>query len=278
MQDQSEQIGKLAPDDIASWDYAQIWDKFPVPARPAKEELAFLEKEIKTIPHESVLILGSTIEYRSLCKKLGIAPYIADFERSHYEILTSYAKEDFGNERFLEVDWLDLKDENKYEVIIGHRAINVIGKDVLERFFKRMHHALKPGGVFYCKGNVLYRDTQERFDERVDEWAFKKDREYPLFSYIEVDLYFHTADEDGYVIYPKARAVVEQLLKDKRCTQEDYKLIKLLVSMSEEARFRGLIHEQEIKDAIGAARYSKQEWIVKDKDICANMPIIKLRK
>jgi hypothetical protein len=31
----------------ASWDYAEVWSKFPVPARPSKEELAYLETEIK---------------------------------------------------------------------------------------------------------------------------------------------------------------------------------------------------------------------------------------
>jgi len=72
--------------------------------------------------------------------------------------------------------------------------------------------------------------------------------------------------------------VVDQLLKDRRCSQEDYELIKLLVSMSEEARFRGLINEKEVKRAIQAAGFSHQDWIVRDQDICANMPIIKLKK
>jgi len=175
MQDSSQNSITFAPDEVASWDYAQIWDQFPVPARPSKEELAFIEEEFKKIPHKNVLILGSTAEYRLLCKRLGIARYVADFERSHYEILTSYAKEKLEKEHFLEVDWLKLEDKNKYDVIVGHRAINVIGKEVLEKFFKRMYRALRPSGVFYCKGNILYSVEKERFDEIVDKWAFKKD-------------------------------------------------------------------------------------------------------
>lgn len=278
MNDNKSQFAHFAPDDIASWDYAQIWDKFSVPARPSKEELQFLEKDIASMPHDNILILGSTIEYRSMCKRLGIAPYVADFEKAHYEILTSYAKEKFENEHFLEVDWLEITDENKYNVIVGHRPINVIGKEVLQRFFERMHKALKPGGIFYCKGNILYNNEQEYFNELVDKWAFAKNREYPLFSYIEVNLYFHTADKDGYVVYPQARKTVDQLLADKRCSQEDYNLIKMLVSMSEEARFRGLIHEKEVRDTINKVGFFKSEWIILDKDICQNMPIIKLKK
>jgi len=48
--------------------------------------------------------------------------------------------------------------------------------------------------------------------------------------------------------------------------------------MSEEARFRGLIHEKEVRDLIAKVGFSESEWIVLDKDICQNMPIIKLRK
>jgi len=275
---EKELPAEFTRDDAASWDYAEIWDKFPVPARPSKEELRFLEKDIAQIPNEKLLILGSTIEYRSLCKRLGINPYVADFERSHYEILTGYAQEDFSNEYFLETDWLEIEDKNTYDIIVGHRAINVIGKETLGSFFKKMYEALAPGGVFFCKGNVLHTNEKEQFIQTFDYWASKENREYPLFSYIEVELYFHTADENGYVVYPKARGVIKKLYEQGKCSPEDFELIKLLISMSEDARFRGLIHEEELRAAIEEVGFSKSEWIVMDKDICKNMPVIKLTK
>lgn len=274
----NEEKTNFVADDAASWDYAQIWDKFPVPARPSREELDFLEKDIKQTPNDNLLILGSTVEYRSMCERLGLIPFVVDFEKRHYDILTSYAKDSIGDENFLEKDWLEIEDEDKYNIIIGHRAINVVGKDILQNFFDKMYKSLKPGGVFYCKGNILYDGQKDKLDELVDKWAFAVGRDYPLFSYIEVDLYFHTADEDGYVIYPKARKIVESLYTDKKCAQEDYDLIRLLVSMSETARFRGLIRESEIKEIISKAGFVDSEWITLDKDICSNMPIIKLRK
>ncbi len=269
---------QFTPDDLASWDYAQIWDKFPVPARPSEEELVLLKKEISQIPHENVLILGSTIEYRSLCKSLGISPYVADFEKSNYETLTSYSEEKFDDEKFLETDWLEIETENKYDVIIGHRAINVVGKEMLRTFFEKMHKSLKPGGVFYCKGNVLYEGEVDQLHRKVKKWGFEEERKHPLFSYIEVDLYFHTANEDGYVVYPKARQVANQIFQDGLCSAEDYDLIRLLISMSEEARFRGLIREEELRQLAREVGFTNQEWIVLDKDICSNMPIIKLQK
>jgi len=272
-------ISSFAPDEVASWDYAQIWDKFPVPARPSKEELAYLEKDITgKKENKNLLILGSTIEYRSLAKKLGITSYVADFEKSYYEILTKYTDEKFENEHFLETDWLDIDDVDKYDVIIGHRPINVIGQNMLNKFFKVMYCALKPGGVFYCKGNVKYMDDKDRLDELLEKWAFKKDREYPLFSYIEVELYFRCADKDGYVDYSKARKLVNEWFESKKISEKDHGLTKLLVSMSSEARFRGTIYEDEVKLALKDVGFSKEEWITLDKDICQNMPIIRLKK
>lgn len=139
----------------ASWGYAEVWDKFPVPARPSAEELQYLEAKLKPLGSDAkVLILGSTIEYRSLCKKLGIAPHVADFDKAIYETLTNYSKEKFEGEIFLEIDWLEINDEDKYDAIIGHRGANVIGKEMLGRFFQRLHHALSPAAFFILK--IMY--------------------------------------------------------------------------------------------------------------------------
>jgi len=250
-----------------------------VPARPSTEELKYLEEKIKKLGKDiNVLILGSTIEYRSLCKKLNILPYVADFDESIYKVLTSYSKEDFPGEHFMEVDWLDIDDENKYDVILGHRGPNVIGRDMLGRFFHRLHRSLKPGGNFYSKGNVKFENDVDRLEDLVDQWAFESNRKYPLFSYIEVELYFHCADEEGYVDYPKARTLVKSWYDKKRISEEDYDLIKILISLSSESRFRGIVYEEELKNAINSVSFKKTEWLVLDKDICSNMPIIKMTK
>ncbi len=275
----STQATQQFNEEDASWDYAEVWSKFPVPARPSEEELAYLESEIKKLgKNTSVLILGSTIEYRSLCKRLGITPYVADFDKSIYNVLTNYSKEKFPKENFLEVDWLDISFKNKFDIIVGHRPFNVIGKKVLLRFFKRMRQAMKSGGAFYCKGNAQFKNHQDKLDKLISKWAFKPNRKYPLFSYIEVELYFHCADKDGYVDYPKARKIASEWIKEKMISQKDYDLIKILISMSSDARFRGKISVGEIKDVIKKAGFNNAEWKILDNDICANMPIIKLIK
>ncbi|MFH1426271.1 MAG: class I SAM-dependent methyltransferase [Candidatus Kerfeldbacteria bacterium] len=268
-------------EETASWNYAELWDKFPPPARPSKEELEYLEKELRPLvaanPDIKLLILGSTIEYRSLCKKLGIKPYVVDFKKEHFDTLSEYADEKFEDEHFIEADWLHLEGEDTYDIIIGHRPYNVIRHGEIEQLFRVMHKVLKPGGVFYCKGNMINPDAPDRLEQIREQWTMEENREYPLFSYIEVELYTHTAGENGYVDYPKARKIINDWFEQEKISQEDYDLAKLLVSMDAEAQFRNATKD-EIDSGIEAAGFSSSEQLVLDKEICENMPIIKLTK
>ena len=65
-----------------------------------------------------------------------------------------------------------------------------------------------------------------------------------------MQLYFHCSDKNGYVDYPKARKLMEKLYEKGNISNEDYDLIKILISMSSQARFRGKIPIKEIKSAI----------------------------
>lgn len=99
-----------------------------------------------------------------------------------------------------------------------------------------------------------------------------------MFSYIEVALYITCADKDGYVDYAKARSLVASWFERGSISQEDYDAIKILISMSDDARFRGILPAHELQVAIDSAGFSSVEWHVLDKDICSNMPIVKMVK
>ena len=89
-------------DDLgAHWSYAELWDAFPIPSRPDSEELAHEEKYLTRLRPENVslMILGSTIEYRSLCKRLGIRPHVIDFSRDNFDSLSSYSKKNLPMKR-----------------------------------------------------------------------------------------------------------------------------------------------------------------------------------
>lgn len=275
-------IKKQIDDPNASWSYAELWDKFPVPARPSKIELAICEKAIKSKLRQQkeirLLILGSTIEYRSLCKKLGITPYVVDFSKENFDSLTKYSKEKFTKEHFIKADWLKIKDLNRYDFILGHRPANVIRHDQVAKLFKVMHQALKPGGIFFCRGNIWFPNDTDRLAALVKKWAYQKKREYPLFTYLEVALYFHCADKKGYLSYPKARAVASRWREQKKISEKDYKLISPLISMPAGTKFRGLIKKSELDKIIKNVGFSRTEWLFTPEEFNRNMPIIKLTK
>ncbi len=268
-------------EDITSWNYAQVWDKFPVPARPTKKEIEYLEKEIRdkmSDPSKAeLLILGSTIEYRFLCKRLRIVPNVTDYVKENYDILSQYSKEKFPDEHFMEVDWLKINEKEKYDFILGHRIFNCVPHNRVGDMFKIMHDALKPGGTYFCKGNVRFKGEENRLEEIREKWAFKEDRQYPLFSYLEVELYMHCAKENGYVDYPKARKVINDWHENGKISEEDYKLARILISMPDDSLFRSATKE-ELDPLIAQTGFKNVEWIVMDEDICSNMPIIKLTK
>ncbi len=266
----------------AEWDYAELWNQFPVPARPCPEELAIIEEEVRRKMQEDIgvklLILGSTNEYRALAKRLGIVPYVADFSKQNYDALTAYSKEKFDKEHFIQTDWLKIEDENKYDCIVGHRCINCIKPELLGEFFKRMNHALKQGGVFFCRGNVLFPEDKDRLEEIVEKWAFEPNRKQPLFSYLEVELYFRCAYEDGFVDYPKCREKVNGLYEARKMTKKDYELASLLVSFPAGTAFRGKVTKEELEPHLQNAGFKKIEWLFTPQEFSQNMPIIKLTK
>lgn len=269
-------------DTNASWSYAELWDKFPVPARPGKTELAIYEKAIKAKQKQrkekKLLILGSTIEYRSLCKKLGIIPYVVDFSKENFDSLTGYSKENFKKEHFIKADWLKIKDKNKYDFILGHRPANVIRHDQVGKLFGTMYRALKPGGIFFCRGNVKFPGDLDKLKKLVNKWAFAKNRNYPLFTYLEVELYFHCAGKNGYLSYPKARAVMKKFFEQEKILLKDYRLIKPLISMPAGTKFRGLIKKNELDKVFKKLAFSRIEWLFTPEEFNRNVPIIKLTK
>ena len=269
-------------ENAAEWDYAELWDKFPVPARPCPEELAIQEKEITKMQEGgrdlNLLILGSTIEYRSLAKKLGIVPHVADFSKENFDSLTAYSKEKFGEERFIQTDWLQISDKDKYDAVLGHRCFNCLRPKDVGRFFGRIYDSMKPGGVFFCRGNVLFPEDRDRLEEIRAKWAFNPEREHPLFSYLEVELYFRCADEEGYIDYPKARRVMDGWFAEGKISREDHELARLLVSMPAGTLFRGKVTKEEIDSHIQDSSFRDVEWLFTSQELSRNMPIIKLIK
>lgn len=275
-------IKREVDETTASWSYAELWNKYPIPSRPDSEELAIEEKEIyisgKKPQDINLMVLGSTIEYRSLCKRLGIIPYVVDFAQENFDALTSYSNEKFEHEHFVEADWLQINYDNFFDYILGHRPFNVIRHDQVITLFEKMHASLKSGGVFFCRGNVKFLEDKDQLSSIIDTWAFAEHRPYRLFSYIEVALYAHCADDNGYLDYPKAREVIKNFYEQGKISEADYKDTQPLISMPAGTKFRSFVPKEELEKYFQVAGFKKIEWLFTSHEFTKNMPIIKLTK
>ena len=141
-----------------------------------------------------------------------------------------------------------------------------------------MHHSLKPGGIFFCRGNVKFPGDPDRLESLIEKWGKVAERPFRLFSYIEVALYIHCADTDGYLDYPKARKTISDYHGKGLISDDDYRDILPLISMPAGTKFRSYIKNEELEKHIKEAGFKKIEWLFTSHEFTKNMPIIKLIK
>lgn len=78
---------------IPNWQPTKVeyWKYLPAPARPWPSEVAWFEKYVldkKKKGKKDVLILGSTVEFRSMLHKHKVNVHIVDFSKEYYNILS----------------------------------------------------------------------------------------------------------------------------------------------------------------------------------------------
>ena len=275
-------VSRQVDDPTATWSYSELWNKFPIPARPDSEELVIEGESIKNCgklgADIELMILGSTIEYRSLANKLSITPHVVDFSKQNFDILSSYSQEVFDHEQFIESDWLQIEYKNKFDFILGHRPFNVVRHDQIDTLFTKMYEALLPGGTFFCRGNVLFADSYIDIEAIREKWAFVSNRPYPLFSYLEVALYIQCSDDMGYLDYPKAQAIVDTWFQEEKITEQDYKQVRPLISLPAGTKFRSSVKKEELENCITKVGFASVEWLFTSHEFTKNMPILKLTK
>ena len=117
---------------------AEYWHKLPAPARPWLSEVAWFEKyalEKKSQGKLDVLILGSTVEFRSMLHKYGMNVHVVDFSKEFYNILTETQKDKLeytGEEKFYEENWLTMDLEKEFDMAQVGKAAAVFDRIKLD--------------------------------------------------------------------------------------------------------------------------------------------------
>lgn len=168
-------------------DFARRWKTYPEPARPTKSELDFYSSIISKSKSKRVLILGSTIEFRLLCKRLKCETTCVDFSRDNFEILQTQTKQRF-NDRFVECNWLEMPFSNEFDFVLGDWAFSMLEKKNYPRFFKKISEALVDGGIAFLKGAIYEKTSLSEVSKIVDDFYRLRKKGW-LYSYLMVPVF-----------------------------------------------------------------------------------------
>jgi SAM-dependent methyltransferase len=154
----------------SSWAGKKVydWANYLVPARPSPSELEiveqYLRRLIKTTQTVRVAILGSTVEFRSLCHRYRAEVTVVEFSRRHYQILSLQPMRFTGKETLREEDWRTMHSRTKYDLILGDLVLNVVARDDITKILRNLGRSLAEGG--YCLLRTWVRTVDKKYDIR----------------------------------------------------------------------------------------------------------------
>lgn len=206
--------------------FALDWGKYPSPVRPGLEMSVYkktIENIIKNNPKAKILILGSTPEFRDLLLKFNISPICCDMNPEVHKALKRLMK-DKGKEKLIKSDWLKLKTNKEYDLIIGHNVINMIPNKKVDLFIKNVSSCLKKGGYFLDR-----LELRPLKNEKIDPIAgFKKYRKKRindssrLFTMSYPDVVLHIGQKKGYYTPNDYIKVIKEMFKKETISKKEY--------------------------------------------------------
>ena len=144
------------------------WANYLPPARPSRSEVAIVDRYVdrlrRTRKSLRVAILGSTVEFRSLCHRRGADVTVIEFSREHYRILSRQPMKHRGQETLREEDWRKMKTDRKYDLILGDLVLNVVARRDIAHVLRNIGRSLVRDGV--CLLRTWVRRNDRRHDLR----------------------------------------------------------------------------------------------------------------
>ncbi len=219
-------------------DFAERWAKYwEPPARPTAARLAFVKGHIEKAFAEkgdafSLLILGSTSEFRDVCIDLGIHPTIVDFSKDNYDILSSAMKHKDNyaeKETFIQDDWRTMDLGKEFDLIITDAAFNIVTHTDNEVYLQNIAKHMHGDSLFIdtCWGipkKYEYLTLREEVTKRKED--LEKHSFYKVFSPM---VYASTPRNESHVLAIKNCAtLVEQLYDDGLITEKQIEPFRLL--------------------------------------------------
>lgn len=211
-----------------SWESPKVydWKNYVIPARPSRSELAWYEDCIIDLKRKKqpikVAILGSTVEFRSLCHKHSLAVTLIEFSKRHYTILSRQAMKYRGKERVREEDWRSMRTAEQYDLIFGDLVLNVVQKKDISPILQKLRMSLSPDGVCMLRTWVRANNTRASIDAILKAYRRAGSRTHFYTANI-MPLYMCRYDfkhDNG--DYPAMISLLKEKLLEKKISKTEY--------------------------------------------------------
>lgn len=115
------------------------WEEFGTPVRPSKDECDLYSYYVKNLTkdrNQKILILGATPELRDIALRHSTRPVVCDIDDRQLEAMAFFMEES-GEEKFIQCDWLDIPEDEKYDIILGDASLNMLTAESVEPFVSK---------------------------------------------------------------------------------------------------------------------------------------------
>lgn len=144
---------------------AKFWKDMPPPSRPWPSEVKWFEKYIKEFSEQGkkdLLILGATVEFRSVAHQYGMNVHLVDFSQEFVNIISEQPMKYGGPETVYIQNWLSMDLGKQFDLILGDWIPGVLQYNQYEVFFTHLVKHMKIGGLFIDRPGL--RPNSDRID------------------------------------------------------------------------------------------------------------------
>ncbi len=147
---------------------AEFWEKFVEPVHPSRGDIRnyhkLLAEALEGKKKTDILLLGSTPEIRDLLYKFSILQEISvtcvDMTKDMYEAMGELMYNKNKKEKFVLNNWVDMKFNQKFDVIMGDCVNGNIGLEYKSKYYTNIQSLLKKNGCFITKDAVITADCK----------------------------------------------------------------------------------------------------------------------
>ena len=211
---------------------AEAWARWTPPDRPSPGELAVYEETLQWLlarkKRPRVMVLGSTSEFRDLYAKYRLPCTVVEYKKENYHALGTLMKRESYRETLVLGDWRAVKQQAKYDLILGDYCVNVLPKQDQPNFIANLSRLLSIDGYAMLKTFVRYAAERGDLAERLRFYRTKM-KHRPILETVMAAMFKSAYDFEKEVgLFPDIWKIFERLFQEKKMTKAEFSYFESL--------------------------------------------------